>query len=73
MQNLRERAVSGQIFFRQNNGLALPDYPFTIAPQASLVLDTGKLPQIGQMFDSGFPIGTSYNEADRMGAWLRTR
>jgi len=48
VQNLRERAVSGQIFFRQNNGLALPDYPFTIAPQALLVLDTGKLPQIGQ-------------------------
>ena len=48
LQNLRERPVSGQIFFRQNNGLALPDHPFTIAPQASLVLDTGKLPQIGQ-------------------------
>jgi len=48
VQNLRERAVSGQIFFRQNDGLAAPAYPFTIAPQASLVLDTGKLPQVGQ-------------------------
>jgi hypothetical protein len=31
------------------------------------------LPQIGQMVDSGSPIGTRYTEADTMGAWLRTR
>jgi len=48
LQNTRERAVSGQIFFRQKDGTAWPDYPFTLAPQASLVLDTGSLPQIGQ-------------------------
>lgn len=48
LQNTRERAVSGRIFFRQNDGTAWPDYPFTLAPQASLVLDTATLPQVGQ-------------------------
>jgi hypothetical protein len=48
LQNTRERAVSGKIFFRQNDGTAWPNYPFTIAPQALLVLDTGSIPQIGQ-------------------------
>jgi uncharacterized repeat protein (TIGR01451 family) len=46
LQNPADYIVSGQAYFRDPSGLLLAAEPFTVAPKATLVLDTAGLPGV---------------------------